>query len=293
MSSSGYRIALLTEERPTAYCQVLAEQFGQQLDGTDRELVPIPVHWSDPRRAVTRNHVDEVLASAQPCQALILLSGVFSNRLRELSLLSQLWAPRPVASVSYRLPGIPSVILDNRAGVKGATEHLIVSHRRRNVLFIKGRADSQEAQERFLGYRSALKEHGILFREELAIQGDFTRDGGLRAISQVPKSVEFDAIMAANDEMALSALLEMQRRGRRVPEDVAVVGVDDIPEARRLGLASLAQPFDQVARLTLKTLEDQLAANSVRGVFTVPGRFMPRSSCGCGSRVGARLPGRP
>jgi DNA-binding LacI/PurR family transcriptional regulator len=281
--TARYRIGVLTEETPTACTRMLGEQLTEQALGRPCDIGFLPVGWSNPTHPVKRDEVDEVLARAGQFDVLVLLTGVFSNHLREVSLLAQLWAPRPLVSVAFRLPAVPSVILDNRAGLKVATDHLIVEHGKREILFIKGRADSQEANERFLGYRSALRQHGILFRDELTLQGDFTRAGGVRVMNALRPDLKFDAVVSANDEMALSALGELERRGLRVPEDVALVGVDDITEARtaRVPLTTLSQPFEKVASVTLDLLDDQVRARSVPGLVTVPGKLITRRSCGC------------
>ena len=102
-------------------------------------------------------------------------------------------------------------------------------------------------------------------------------------MSALRRDLNFDAVVSANDEMALSALGELERRGLRVPEDVALVGVDDITEARtaRVPLTTLSQPFEKVAGVTLDLLDDQVRARSVPGLVTVPGKLIARRSCGC------------
>jgi LacI family transcriptional regulator len=215
-----------------------------------------------------------------------MVSSVFSHGLQSLAKLAQVWWPRPASSIGYRLPLVPTVLVDNRGAMQAATEHLIVKHERRKILFVRGRGDSQEATDRYFGFRQALREHQIINDVGRVLQGDFTRESVLGALSVLPAETEFDALIASNDEMALAAASELERRGVRIPDDVSVIGFDDIPAARRarVALTTMAQPFDALASTAIKHVIEQCEGGTVPAVSEVPVNFVRRASCGCGSR---------
>jgi LacI family transcriptional regulator len=118
--------------------------------------------------------------------------------------------------------------MDNEGGVGTAVEHLLtLGHRR--IAFIKGRADSSAAEERYQGYRAALRRAGIGFDPALVAYGDYTIESGHAAAVRFMDLARLPtAIVSANDFMALGAMALFKERGLRVPEEVSVIGFDDI-----------------------------------------------------------------
>jgi DNA-binding LacI/PurR family transcriptional regulator len=136
-----------------------------------------------------------------------------------------------VPVVSYGRPAVavdlPHADNDNRGGAAQAVRHLRATGRRR-IATIAGPGDMIGGQDRLAGYRDAL-EGG----PELVAEGDFTRASGADAMERLlAADPGLDAVFAANDLMAIGALRALRRAGRRVPDDVAVVGFDDIEAAR-------------------------------------------------------------
>ncbi|WP_067818352.1 LacI family DNA-binding transcriptional regulator [Actinomadura kijaniata] len=125
--------------------------------------------------------------------------------------------PPGLAPVSY-------VDVDNREGARQAVEHLVARGRRR-IATIAGPQDMGVGIDRLTGYRVALAEAGL---PELVVYGDFGEASGITAVEELlERDPGLDAVFAADDPMALGALRALRRHGRRVPEDVAVVGFDD------------------------------------------------------------------
>jgi LacI family transcriptional regulator len=114
-------------------------------------------------------------------------------------------------------------------GARVATDYLIgLGHRR--IAFISGPQDHPDALQRLEGYKSALSAGGITFTKKLVAAGDYLETGGYAAINRLLDArVEFTAVFAANDQAAYGAMLALHRRGLRVPQDVSVVGFDDLP----------------------------------------------------------------
>lgn len=130
-----------------------------------------------------------------------------------------------------RHPMADSVYADDKDGARKAVRYLLERGHRR-IAHIAGRLDTPPGRSRYEGYRQALSEYGIPIDEALVMEGDFTRGCGrtcLRRLMDLPDPPT--ALFAANDIMAIDALLEAQDMGLSVPDDIAIVGFDDIPEA--------------------------------------------------------------
>jgi LacI family transcriptional regulator len=139
----------------------------------------------------------------------------------------------PFVMIDYHLPsvGMDTVVTDNRRGGRTVTEHLLeLGHR--NIAFVGGSPlDHGNFGERLQGYREALEAAGIAYDEKLVQSGDMV--GGYDSVLEVWDRVEgVTAVVGCNDANALAAMAALKDRGLRVPNDVSVVGYDDIPAAR-------------------------------------------------------------
>lgn len=123
----------------------------------------------------------------------------------------------------------PQFRIDNVAAADAMVEHLVASGRRR-IVHLSGPRGNRDAEERIAGYRAAMTRHGLNPR---VLTGDFDEESGTAAAQALLGDVEGpDALFAANDMMAIGALVVFQRAGLNVPDDIAVAGFDDIPLAR-------------------------------------------------------------
>lgn len=189
-------------------------------------------------------------------------------------------------SVAYHLQGMPSVLVDNAQGMRQALEHLIDVHGRKKIGFIRGPVENTEAEERYSIYCEVLKERGLPFDPRRVMVGDFLRPSGAIAMQAILESRAYpDAIIAANDLMALGALDILKAEGVKVPEDVSVIGFDDVDEARLAipQLTTVRQPFSILGREVVKMALALCRGETVEPVVTVPTRLVVRRSCGCGA----------
>ncbi|MFD2615400.1 LacI family DNA-binding transcriptional regulator [Paenibacillus gansuensis] len=123
---------------------------------------------------------------------------------------------------------VHSVLVDNVQGAYTATKHLLGLGRRR-LGYLSGPVNSYNNEKRLVGFRKALEEAGLPFQSAFIAQGHFTESGGYQAMKSllISRGVP-DAVFSANDEMAIGAIQALTEAGLRVPEDVAIVGFDDI-----------------------------------------------------------------
>ena len=190
-----------------------------------------------------------------------------------------------MCSVGIELPGVPSLVLDNRPGMEAVVEHLVRDHGRRKLAFLAGTPENPEARARLDAFQTVLKSYGIACDPTLIVPGYFRPNSAKVAMEELlARGTDFDGVVAANDEMATGAIDVLRKHGLRVPEDVPVTGFDDLMLAR-LGtppLTTVAQPFDEVAEWAVRTIEIQKAGRAVPACTQVAARFVRRQSCGCG-----------
>jgi LacI family transcriptional regulator len=151
----------------------------------------------------------------------------------------------------------PSISIDNRAIGRVATEHLIAGGARR-VAIVTGPLDWWEAQERLHGWREVLEAHGIGAEDRLVVEGDWGALSGELALERLLHGLPgVDAVFASNDQMALGILHAAHEAGRRVPDDLSVVGVDDIPESSHFwpSLTTVHQPLRDAGALAVEELD--------------------------------------
>lgn len=139
----------------------------------------------------------------------------------------------PLVVTGRQLNGerLSSFDFDNREGLRLAVRHLhALGHQQ--IAFIASQEDHADTQQRMRGFREELDQLGLSFNEQLVVHGDLQEASGFRAMNQLIQSkASFSAVIAANDQMAYGAMVAMYRSGIRVPDDVSLVGFDDLPHS--------------------------------------------------------------
>jgi len=194
----------------------------------------------------------------------------------------------PVVTIGYAPPreNLVTIGIANQQAARMATAHLLgLGHRR--IAHVTGPPEMYECQERRQGYEEALQEAGISPDDTLVAAGDWSSASGHRAMIQLlGHSTGFTALFVQNDRMAMGALQALYERGLRVPEDVAVVGFDDIPSAPYFApsLTTVHHPLYEVgrtgARLLIDLIDDELTPPEDIRLET---QLVIRRSCGAKS----------
>ena len=159
-------------------------------------------------------------------------------------------------------PGIAIAAVNNLSGARQATQHLIVQGRRK-IAIITGPQAWWEARERFAGWKSTLEEAGMSPARSLVVESYWSAAGGERAMQQLLKQTpEIDAVFASSDQIALGALGAIYQSGRRVPQDVAVVGFDNAPESAFYWppLTTVYQKLVNVGHIAVQNLHQMIEA---------------------------------
>jgi len=248
--------------------------------------------WVDPRSYSYR------VASPRDIDAAILVPGTWAAPLdaapvREL-LDAYIGLPACIIGASYG--DVPSVCIDNEGGVADITRHLIEHHGRKRIAFITGRG--VESEERQRGYERALRQAGMELDPALIFAADYTLERGRLAAQRWCSKgrLDCDAIVAANDWMALGAIEVLQEAGVNVPEQVSLVGFDDIDRAKFVfpPLTTIRQAPELLATAAVGMICDQLGAGLRERRVAVPTTPQMRRSCGCFGHVAtARRGSRP
>ncbi|MEJ5223997.1 MAG: LacI family DNA-binding transcriptional regulator [Anaerolineales bacterium] len=171
--------------------------------------------------------------------------------------------------------------VDNVNGAREATLHLLRLGYKK-VATITGPQNMIAGQDRLEGYRRALKERGAAYRPELVAEGDFSETGGYTAMRKlIPQRP--DAVFVATDVMAEGAMRALREAGLRVPQDVALVGYDDMPNAARMSppLTTIRQPTQRMGALAVDALIDIIQNPSApKRRIVLPVELVIRESCG-------------
>jgi sigma-B regulation protein RsbU (phosphoserine phosphatase) len=237
-----------------------------------------------------RNFLYDLVGPAA-VDGVIILSSTLANYADHGALLdfAARYRPLPMASIGMLLDGIPSVAVDNAHALREGIRHLVRVHGHRRIAFVRGPAGNQEAEERYRVYREVLAEHDIPLDATLIAPGDFTLPAGTAAVRTLidERRASFQALVAANDYMALGAIEALRARGVRVPADAAVMGFDDLDEARfaHTPLTSVRQPLREQAELAAEMVFAQLRGDAVPARTLLPAQLVVRRSCGCRSAV--------
>jgi signal transduction histidine kinase/DNA-binding LacI/PurR family transcriptional regulator/AraC-like DNA-binding protein/response regulator of citrate/malate metabolism len=208
---------------------------------------------------------------------------------------NEMFGPVPVVNIGCPMEGVvTSILVDNYEGMRSAVRHIIETHSCRRLAFIQGPVDNPDAQERFQAYVEEIQSHGLVVDPDLIYQPfDWSPPGGKEGVHILldERGVQFDALVAANDNMALAAMVELQLRDIRVPYDVIVSGFDDAIEAPTStpSLTTVRQPLLKMGRLALEALVAHHQGKSVPQRLVLPTTLMVRRSCGCLSEAVLRV----
>jgi LacI family transcriptional regulator, galactose operon repressor len=179
---------------------------------------------------------------------------------------------------------IPVIAIENKDGAAMLVNHLIEIHSRRRIVFLRGPEGHEDSVWRERGYLDALESHYIRLDPTLIASGKFDEDEAFAAIQQMSsEGIEFDAIFAGDDDSAIGAMRALKMAGRSIPEDVAVVGFDDVPFARYLSpaLTTVRAPIEGIGREAVRQLARLMNSEPAQALTLMRTELIIRESCGC------------
>ncbi|MCI0556212.1 MAG: LacI family transcriptional regulator [Anaerolineae bacterium] len=183
---------------------------------------------------------------------------------------------------------IPSVTVENTEITHKLVDHLIKVHGKRRIMFLRGPIHQEDSLRREVGYKSALRANGIPFDENLILNGEFDRDIAYQVMHGFlnnGRQIAFDAVFTGDDDSAIGVLRALHQHDYRVPEEIAVVGFDDLGFASFLSppLTTVRAPTEAVGRIATERLFGLLENQLSDEVMILPTEIIFRRSCGCQS----------
>lgn len=191
------------------------------------------------------------------------VTGIIYNNFKEVSQetlgrLKNSSVPTVFVDSKVDIPQSRNLYIDNR-GAMASVVHYLYAQGHRSIAFIGGPEESYSSNERFKGYKDALKDLQIPFDEKLVVSGEYTTAGGSRAVQIIlSRNIGFTAAAVCNDIMAVGVYDACESMGLRIPEDISVVGFDDIDIARliRPKLTTVKQPTYEMGYKSANMLID-------------------------------------
>lgn len=234
------------------------------------------------QRVVDLNTLPHHLLSEHNSDGLL----VFTNSLEDSEIIRLHSAQFPLVLLHRSPPAdleIPCITVENKAGARRMVDYLIEQRGYRRIAFLAGPPESEDALWREMGYRESLAAHNIPFDAALVGIGGFDEQVAHQAASQLLQAgTQIDAIFAADDDSAVGTLAAAKEAGLRVPEDIAVVGFDDISLARHLNppLTTVRAPIEQAGREAVRQLINLIRTGNVERLILLPTELVIRRSCG-------------
>lgn len=222
-------------------------------------------------------------ASLCSFDAIILEYGTITSVLNEekkKELLQQM-EDVPVVLIASDVEGYSSICIDNKTGMREAVAHLIEHHQCTKIGFVSGPKTSQDANERLQVYRDTMQEYHLEVKEQWITYGNFTEYCTDQMEEFISRNQELDAIVFANDQMAMAGYIAMERLNLKPKDDIRIIGFDDNPIAMLLEphLSSVKLDSKELGYRAVLACTDVIAGKEVHQ--NVAPRLITRESCGC------------
>ena len=223
-------------------------------------------------------------AFPEEIDVLLVLAGTIGNYIsdkRKKEFLEGL-GDIPVITLASEIEGYPSICFDNKSGIRECTEHLITEHKCTRIGFVSGPETNSEAAERMSAYTQALQRHGIIMDQNRIVYGDFSPYSQDVVRELLDRCPDLEAIVFANDSMALGGYQVFEERGIEVGHDILVTGFDNIPDSAILTpplttVEADASELGYSAVLECLKIRDNIPIRSIK----VRSTMVKRRSCGC------------
>ena len=264
-------VGIITQAVDSPFYGMAMRGIEVQLDAAGYSPLFVSGHW----------HADEEARCIETLRArrvdgIIVLTGRLSDAALRTCAKT---LPVVVTGRTLKAPNLASLNFDNFEGALLATQHLLdLGHR--DIAFITGDLAHPDANERLRGYHVAHELAGLEVNPLLVVPGTFLEDSGLAAVERLLEIGQgFSAIFGANDQMALGASLALHRRKIRVPQDVSVVGFDDLPLSRFATppLTTVHYPANELGQMAAAAMLQMLRGEKPLTAVPVP-RLVVRES---------------
>lgn len=237
-----------------SYFNEILSQAAQKLENNGRQLVLVDGKHS----AEEEQDAIQFLLDLR-CDAIIIYPRFLTVDAMDL-IIDKYKQPIMVVNRKLRKNHSHCIFCDHKGSSYNATKYLI-DQGHQDIAFITGSLDSPTATERLSGYKAALTEFSLPVQDQLIVQGKWTPASGVTAVeSLLTSQLPFSAIIASNDDMAIGAMKKLNEAGLKVPEDISIIGFDNIPIAPFLlpPLSSIKDPVSGMINEVINRLISML-----------------------------------
>lgn len=281
-------IGLLIDDLSLGYQQAVWRGVVEGTNEKDVNLITlVGAALDDPNGYSQQANVIYDLISKKNLDGLIIMSGaLFSITSPETvhAFIERYRSLLPLVSIAMSIEKVPSLLVDNYGGMYEIVTHLIEEHNYQNIAFIQQYEGNPEFDERYRGYTDALAAHDIPLNPLLVVPPNYD-DAPDQALSLLldERKVTLDAIVTGDDHFAIPLQEYIQTRGIQVPDEIAVVGFDDIEDSQFTSppLTTVRQPLQEQGKHAVDLILAQLHKEVVHDTINLPTELMVRQSCGC------------
>lgn len=290
MGNKKIRIGLLINAAYSDYGASIIEGMSSYCRENDCSLIVFPV-MRETQGGRFNFQYDAMVKLINPnnIDVLVICSATFVNYYNSKLLIKEIKSlpPIPKISIGMQIEDMPAVIVDSTAAVSSLVEHVIVKHERKDFLLMNAGPLSIESEERSLVFKNTLKKHNIRFSKDRELCGHFNFEDAYSALEKYiknKKKINFNAIFCCNDDMALGCIGCLEDNGIHVPEDVSILGYDNVfaSRAQDFGISTVDQLIEKQGFRSAQLAEELFlkgkCKNSIVKVDAVP---IYRKSCGC------------
>lgn len=226
------------------------------------------------------------LADAKRLDGLIIATGTLINKVSRDCFIDYIRAYEgiPMVSIYENIPSIPSILVDNKKGMKSLVNHLVNHHGYRKIGFLKGPLSNDESNERFSAYLDVLTQNGIEIDEKIIFNGNFQSETGWETAEYIIKNnIKIDALVCANDEMAVGAIKYFKSMNLDYKENFVVCGFDNAHNSAIItpSLTTVMQPMDLISEKAIELILEKIKGDEIAEVIKLPTSIVIRESCGC------------
>ncbi|MBN2738854.1 MAG: SpoIIE family protein phosphatase [Spirochaetales bacterium] len=231
------------------------------------------------------------IPNSEILDGVIVISNILSSSTSHENFHKQLlkYHALPVVSLGLQFENIPSIVLNNITAIQSLVNHLVKDHHYRKIAYLRGRATHVDDIERYNAFLKTMEDNRVPVDQDLILQGNFSTETARLVIKELldikkkKPGKDIEAIVCSNDYTAVGVVLELQSRGIKIPEDIAVTGFDDIPFSSCLSptFTTISQPFGKMAEMALELMIDLINGKKVPSLTYQSAQVVYRRSCGC------------
>ena len=236
----------------------------------------------------------QLLPNLREFDGVIMMSNTFNFQYAIMELKERIEeAGIPSVTLEYEVDGMDFYGTENTIGIRDLTDHLIEKHEVKDIVFICGHKDNKESQERLAAVKESVLRHGLVLPEENILIGSFSDKLSYSEFEQWHEKNKHlpDAVICANDIMAMGVLNYLDSKGICVPEDVIVTGYDHIEQGMTSSpaLTTVGRDWSSLGYYALIHVLDRIEGKPVKMINRMKSFFVPSESCGCPKEENALL----